>query len=56
LILKIATLAEFLIGLGKRMTWVSADAQALPSQSQRDDESMKRDGKVAFSLRPTGRR
>jgi len=54
LILKIATLTESLIGLGKQMTWVSAEAQVTPPQSQKDDESMKRDGKVAFSLRQTG--
>jgi hypothetical protein len=48
-LLKKVTLTESLIGPRKQKTWGSAEAQAMSYQSQRDDESRKKDEKVAFA-------
>jgi hypothetical protein len=53
-ILKIATLTEPPMGLGKQVTCVSAEAQEMTPRNQRDDELKKTDGKVAFASKRTG--
>jgi len=53
-ILKIATLTGSLMGLGKQVTCVSAEAQEMTAQNQRDDELKKTDEKVAFASKRTG--